>query len=163
MSILFEPDTDESVDVVFERTEIGSRVLGVREPVVRPVVVRLFSDRSKDSPFRRDCRCHTSIFGVDRGVGGRFECRLWDRQSWHGLARFDENETLSERGHGCRTDVSDDTSILHVRRTRTESGRNEPDWYYSSENDHPGQLDERLRHNNRRDHLVSRWQRKRQR
>jgi hypothetical protein len=86
--ILCEPDAGEPVDIVFERTEISGGVLGVWASVIRPVVVRLFSDRSKDSPFRRDCRCHTSILGVDQVAGGRFEYRLWDRLSRRGLARL---------------------------------------------------------------------------
>jgi hypothetical protein len=52
MDILLEPGAGEPVDIVFERTEIGSGVLRVREPVVWPMIIRLFSDRLEDHAFR---------------------------------------------------------------------------------------------------------------
>lgn len=42
----------------FERTKIGSGVLGVRESVVRPVVRRVLNGRLKDGVFRELCRSH---------------------------------------------------------------------------------------------------------
>jgi hypothetical protein len=61
MSIVFEPHTGKSVDIVFERSKIGGCIFGVREPVVRPVVVGAFSDCPKDGTFRRHRGNHRYI------------------------------------------------------------------------------------------------------
>lgn len=55
VNILFEPGTGEPMDIVVERAEIGGSIRHVWESVVRPVVVRVRSDRLKDSAFR-GCR-----------------------------------------------------------------------------------------------------------
>jgi hypothetical protein len=53
--IVCEPGTGEPMDIVFERIEIGSGVLRVWEPVIRPVIVWVFGNHLEVGTFR--CRC----------------------------------------------------------------------------------------------------------